>query len=63
MRFLMTRFSAPSVVQDKICQIQVGALSALLPLKQFRLLTKMKLVANKNTKRWMLILLIGLLSR
>jgi hypothetical protein len=63
MRFLTTQFSAPNVVQGKICQIQVGALLALSLLKQFRLLTKRKAVANKNTKRWMLILLIGLLSR
>jgi hypothetical protein len=63
MRFLTTLFSAQSVVQGKICQMQVGALLVLLLLKQFRLLAKMKLLPNLHPKRWMLILLIGLLSK
>ncbi|RZD53094.1 MAG: hypothetical protein CXT67_04275 [Methanobacteriota archaeon] len=63
MRFQTTQFSAQSVVQGKICQMQVGVLSELLLLKQFSLLIRMKLVLNPHPKRWMLILLIVLHSK
>jgi hypothetical protein len=63
MRFLTTLFSAPSVVQGKICQVGVGVLLALLLPRQFRLLAKMKPLPNLHPKRWMSILLIGLHSK